>query len=141
MKTSRRGGLGRGLGALIQSTVEAPEENAEASSPKDSAVPVKSGPKAAAAAEATTTSTRSTATTETSGKSSDPAPSASQRKTTGGAAQVEQNQLGGLQAAGQELQVLGTQASGLKVQRITPVDGTGRRAERVGGGMQPPPLA
>ena len=81
MKTSRRGGLGRGLGALIQSTVEAPEENAEASSPEDSAVPVKSGPKAAAAAEATTTSTRSTATTETPGGSNEPAPSASQRKT------------------------------------------------------------
>ena len=83
MKTSRRGGLGRGLGALIQSTVEAPEENAEASSPRDSAVPVKSGPKAAAAAEATTTSTRSTATSETPGESNEPAPSASQRKTAG----------------------------------------------------------
>ena len=83
MKTSRRGGLGRGLGALIQSTVEAPEENAEASSPKDSPTPAKSGPKAAAASETTTTSTRSTPTTETSGEPSEPAPSASQRKTGG----------------------------------------------------------
>ncbi|MCV7528887.1 ParB/RepB/Spo0J family partition protein [Micrococcus luteus] len=83
MKTSRRGGLGRGLGALIQSTVEVPEENAEtSSSPKDSRMPAKSGPEAAAAAESTTTSTRSTATTKTSGESTEPDPSGPQRKTT-----------------------------------------------------------
>lgn len=94
MKTSRRGGLGRGLGALIQSTVEAPEENAATSSPKDSPMPAQSGPKAAEAAETTTTSTRSTATTETtettetSGESTEPAPSASSRKTTDRTAQA-----------------------------------------------------
>ena len=88
MKTSRRGGLGRGLGALIQSTVEVPDENAETSSPKDSPVPAKSGQKAAAAAATTTTSTQSTATTETSGDSTEPDPSALPRNTTGRTAQT-----------------------------------------------------
>ena len=88
MKTSRRGGLGRGLGALIQSTVEVPDENAETSSPKDSPVPAKSGQKAAAAAATTTTSTQSTATTETSGDSTEPDPSASPGNTTGRTAQT-----------------------------------------------------
>ena len=84
MKTSRRGGLGRGLGALIQSTAEPVDE---APQEADATAEDATAPTAAPAEKKAATSSARRSSKETSDAKAPAARAASASKTSGGAAE------------------------------------------------------